>query len=112
MAKNFNFLQARISAEARARSERRAEAMIQDMTLADLREAQKLTQEQLAKKLHMRQAAVSKLERRTNMNVTTLRHMIEKMGGELEIRAQFPQGDVRITQFSPFRRAKAGPAAD
>jgi hypothetical protein len=39
------------------------------------------------------------LERRVDMYVSALRHFIEAMGGQLEIRAVFPEGDVRITQF-------------
>jgi len=107
MAKNFKLLQARMSPEALARSEANAEAMIREMTLADLREAKKLTQNQLAKKMHVNQAAVSKIERRADMYVSTLQRMIEKLGGKLEIRAQFPHGDVRISQFRTIRRSKA-----
>jgi hypothetical protein len=47
----------------------------------------------------VKQSAISKLERRADMYVSTLRHFIEAMGGQLEIRAVFPDGDVRITQF-------------
>lgn len=112
MAKNFKLLQARMSPETRARSQAKAEAMIREMPLAELRVALDLTQEALAKRLHVRQAAVSKIERRTDMYVSTLQHIVEAMGGELEIRARFPHGDVRITQFSPLRRVKAGAAAD
>ncbi len=96
-----------MSREAFARSEAKAEAMIREMTLADLREAKKLTQNQLAKKMHVNQAAVSKIERRADMYLSTLQRMIEKMGGKLEIRAQFPHGDVRINQFRRIRRSKS-----
>jgi len=112
MAKNFKLLQARMSPEARARSQAKAEAMIREMTLTDLREAQKLTQNQLAKKMHINQAAVSKIERRADMYVSTLQRVIERMGGELEIRARFPHGDVRINQFSTVRRSKAAALAE
>jgi Fe-S cluster biogenesis protein NfuA len=50
----------------------------------------------MAEKLHIKQAAVSKLERRTDMYLSTLRSYIEAMGGALEIRAVFPDGDVKI----------------
>ncbi len=112
MAKNFKLLQARMSPEARARSQAKAEAMIREMTLTDLREAQKLTQNQLAKKMPITQAAVSKIERRADMYVSTLQRVIERMGGELEIRARFPHGDVRINQFSTVRRSKAAALAE
>lgn len=69
------------------------------MPLAELREARRLTQEELAGLLGNRQAAVSKVERRADMYVSTLRRYIEALGGELEIVARFPEGEVRITQF-------------
>ena len=53
----------------------------------------------MAEQLHLEQPAVSKLERRTDMYVSTLRKYIEAMGGELEIVAHFPEGNVRINQF-------------
>ena len=57
------------------------------------------SQEEVAKKLHIKQAAVSKLERRTDMYLSTLRSYIEAMGGKLEIIALFPNRVVRINQF-------------
>ena len=53
----------------------------------------------MAEKLHINQSAVSKLERRTDMYLSTLRNYIEAMGGTLEIVAHFPNRAVRITQF-------------
>lgn len=112
MAKNFKLLQARMSPEAHRRAQAKAEAMIQQMRLADLRVALRLTQETLAKRLRVRQAAISKIERRTDMYVSTLQHVVQAMGGELEIRARFPEGDVRIAGFSPLRRARVRGLAD
>ena len=70
------------------------------MPLDELRAARNLTQEHLAALLHIKQASVSKMERRTDMYIGTLGKFIEAMGGQLEIRAIFPDGAVRITQFS------------
>jgi transcriptional regulator with XRE-family HTH domain len=109
MAKNFKELQVRMSPGARARSEAKAERMIQEMALDELRTALDLTQEQLAEVLHVRQAAISKVERRSDMFISTLRKIIEAMGGELEIRAILPGGIVRISQFGELR--KPNPAA-
>jgi Helix-turn-helix domain len=58
-----------------------------------------IPKEQLAETLGIRQATVSKMERRTDMYLSSLRKIIEAMGGELEIRAIFPSGLVRINQF-------------
>jgi len=99
-ARNFEELQAKMSPEARARSEAMARAMLANMALDQLRAARELTQEHLAALLGIKQASVSKMERRTDMYIGTLSRFIEAMGGQLEIRACFPDGSVRITQFA------------
>ena len=106
MAKNVKDLQAKMSPESRARSEVKAERFIEEMALDELRAARALTQEHLSTLLGINQSAVSKLERRADMYVSTLRHVIEAMGGQLEIRAVFPEGDVRITQFQVIAAPK------
>ena len=78
---------------------RAAELIAEEITLRQLREAQERSQEELAKKLHINQAGVSKLERRTDMYLSTLRNYIEAMGGKLEIIARFPNQAVRIMHF-------------
>lgn len=80
---------------------RKAEGLIaEEATLRQLRKAREQSQEELARTLGVKQAAVSKLERRTDMYVSTLRGLIEAMGGTLEIVARFPgQPPVRISQF-------------
>jgi DNA-binding Xre family transcriptional regulator len=105
MAKNFKELQAKMPPERRARSEAKAKHMIKEMALDELRLARELTQEQLARALKIKQAAVSKMERRTDMYLSTLQGIIRAMGGELEIRAVFPDGTVRINQFQELRRS-------
>jgi hypothetical protein len=78
---------------------RTAELIAEEATLRQLREARERSQVEMAAKLHINQAAVSKLERRTDMYLSTLRGFIEAMGGKLEIVARFPDQTVRITQF-------------
>lgn len=99
MAKSFKELERKMSAEARARSEAKAQKMIQEMPLSEIRAARELTQEHLAKLLRVKQASISKLERRADMYISTLRDFVRAMGGELEITARFPEGEVRISQF-------------
>jgi DNA-binding transcriptional regulator YiaG len=111
MAKNFKSLQAKMSPDARARSEAKAQRMIQEMALDELRAARALTQEHLSTLLGVKQSAVSKLERRADMYVSTLRQFIQAMGGALEIRAVFPDGDVRITQFHALAKEQEQPGA-
>ena len=111
MPKNFKALQAKMSPEARARSEDKANQMIREMALDELREALDLTQQHLAELLHVNQAAISKVERRSDMYISTLRKIIEAMGGQLDIRAILPGGIVRINQFEEIRRpARARPS--
>lgn len=86
MAKNFKKLQAKMSPERRARNDAAAAKMIDEMALDELREARDLTQEQLARLLHVNQAAVSKMERRADMYITTLQSVIKAMGGRLDPR--------------------------
>ena len=77
-----------------------AELIEEEATLRQLRKAREQSQEELARTLGVKQAAVSKLERRTDMYISTLRGLIEAMGGTLEIVARFPgHPPVRITQF-------------
>lgn len=106
MAKNFKLLQDKMSPAARARSAAKADEMIKDMALDELRVARELTQEHLAKILRVKQSAISKVEHRADMYISTLHDMIRAMGGALEIRAIFPEGDVRINQFGKLRRTE------
>ena len=100
MAKKFYELRSAMSAEAQARSEAVANDMLAEMPLHELRQARGLSQQVLARFLKVQQPAIAKLERRTDMYISTLRSHIEAMGGELEIVARFPDGTVRITNFS------------
>ena len=69
-----------------------------------------LTQKALGKALNVNQPAVAKLERRTDMYVSNLRAYIEAVGGRLNITAQFPQGNVTITNFSDSRKPSRAPS--
>ena len=99
MARKFRDLRLRMAPERQERARQRAAALLAGMPLQELRLARKLTQESLAARLGSNQALVSKLERRTDMYVSSLRSYIEAMGGKLEILALFPDGEVRIDQF-------------
>ena len=100
MAKKFSKLRAAMSVEARTQSEIKAQAMLQDMPLHELRLARGLSQKTLAEVLHVQQPAVAKMEKRTDMYLSTLRNHIRAMGGELDIIARFPDGEVRIQNFA------------
>jgi DNA-binding XRE family transcriptional regulator len=104
MAKPFKNLKQKMSPASLARAEKRAKRALEEMPLNELRAARQLTQESLAKSLGINQAAVSKMERRTDMYISTLRQFVVAMGGELEITARFPDGVIRIKQFEDAER--------
>lgn len=106
MAKSFKVLEARMSQASRARSDAKARKLIAEMPLNEIRAARELTQEHLAKILRVKQASVSKLERRADMYISTLRDFVRAMGGDLEITARFPEGEVKITQFDLGRERR------
>ncbi len=69
---------------------RAAELMAEEMTLRELRKARKLTQVRLAKTLKINQDSVSRLEKRSDLLLSTLRRAVEAMGGTLSLVAKFP----------------------
>lgn len=97
---SFAKLREQLSPEARAKAGAEAQRLREEMGLAEVRRALKLSQEELAQTLQVGQAAVAKLEKRTDMYVSTLRRFIEAMGGELDIVARFPDREVHIRNFS------------
>lgn len=101
MTKTFEqFLQTLPQEEQNAIAQETDRLIAEEMTLQQLRKARARSQEVVGEVLHINQASVSKIERRTDMYVSTLRSFIEAMGGELEIVARFPdQPPVRIKQF-------------
>jgi DNA-binding transcriptional regulator YiaG len=105
MAKNFNTLREKMSPESRERSRTLAAKYRAEMPLDELREAMNITQTHLAELLKVKQSAVSKMERRTDMYVSTLHHIIRAMGGQLKIIADFPDGAVEINQFQTIKKA-------
>lgn len=96
---SFAELRQRMSPEALARSEVEALRLKEEMDLAEVRRAMRLSQQELAETLQVGQAAIAKIEKRADMYVSTLRRFIEAMGGELEIVARFPDHSVRIRNF-------------
>lgn len=84
----------------RARNQaRKAEIAVEYTTLEELRVALGLSQEELAQRLEVQQPAVSKLTSRSDMRISTLRDLIEAMGGELHVTAKFPDRSVELANF-------------
>jgi len=97
--RSFNELRKKMTSEQLSRADARFQETLSEMLLAELRKFIGLTQEELADALGIKQPSLSKLENQDDMQVSTLRRMIEALGGELEIIAHLPKGDIRIRQF-------------
>jgi len=116
MARKFNELFSKMAPEAQARVNEWVQNEVKNLALGELREARNLTQVELAKRLKIDQAAVSKIEHRADMYLSTLETMIEGMGGKLKMVAEFPSGQVqfatiRIPKKSDQQRRRKKPAA-
>ena len=81
----------KLSTAQRKKVEARAvELIAEEMTLRELRKARKLTQVRMAKRLGITQDGVSRLEKRSDLLLSTLRETVEAMGGNLSLVAEFP----------------------
>ncbi|MGF1676388.1 MAG: XRE family transcriptional regulator [Rivularia sp. (in: cyanobacteria)] len=90
MAKNLNEIIQKLPPSRVEKIEARAAQLIAEyMTLQDIRKARELTQERIAELLGIRQDSVSKLEKRTDLLLSTLRGYLNAMGGELELVVKF-----------------------
>ena len=99
MAVNVNDKIRKLSPAQRKKVEARAEDLVaEEMTLRELRRARKLTQVRIAKTLGITQDSVSRLEKRSDLLLSTLRKTVKAMGGNLSLVAEFPD------RFCPCRR--------
>ena len=97
--RSFAELRARMLPGAQAKAESEAKRLGEEMNLAEVRRALKLSQEEIGQMLQIGQGSVAKIEKRADMYVSTLRRFIEAMGGELEIVARFADHTVKIKSF-------------
>ena len=80
MAKKFAELRSKMSPESQARAAARAEAVLVEMQLSDLRKARTFTQVEMAKVMNVEQAAISKIEHRDDMYISTLSGYVKASG--------------------------------
>ena len=97
-------------AEVEAQIKAKVTAELRKLPLAELRKARSFTQARMADLLEMDQGSVSKLERRTDMYIRTLRSYIEAMGGQLNLIATFPEGEVAIEDIGMGEERNSIPA--
>lgn len=102
MAKSFDELVKRATTKkTQAKAARRAQELLGELLLSEVRQLAGKSQQEVAETLGMKQPSLSKLEKQTDMQVSTLRKIVKALGGELEVLARFPKGTVKIDQFDP-----------
>lgn len=104
MSKPFKNLLEKMPDRRRERIKLKTELLKNEMALQELRQALDLTQEELARSLDMKQAAISKFEHQSDIYLSTLRRILFAMGADLKLVARFPEGEILINQFDEIRR--------
>ncbi len=109
MPTNVNKIVVKLPAAQRRKIEARASQLIaEELTLRELRHARKLTQEIMARKLGVSQDSVSRLEKRSDLLLSTLRKTVKAMGGNLSLVAEFPdRAPVVLSGIANAKRVKA-----
>jgi hypothetical protein len=97
MSRNVNDIIRKLAPAQRKRVEARAAQLIaEEMTLRQLRQACRLTQQKVARSLRIGQEGVSKIERRSDLLISTLRDYVQAMGGQLSLVVEFPDREPVI----------------
>jgi len=107
MTIKWNDLKHKASPVIRVRLKREAEAELQHIGFDKLRHARRQTQVALARRLNIGQGAVSRMEKQSDFLLSTLREYVGALGGNLELRATFPDGDFVIETLAPARSRPA-----
>jgi hypothetical protein len=113
MATNVRDTMKGLSPARRKKIEARTATLIaEEMSLRDLRQALTLTQERIAESLGIGQDGVSRLEKRSDLLLSTLRTYVEAMGGQLSLIAEFPDREpVTLSACPPWKRISILPRA-
>ena len=101
--RKFRELVKAMPAARQQKVESRVRESLASMPLDEVRKARQMTQAKLAEALGVNQGEVSKIEHRTDIYLSTLADYVEALGGKLEIRAVFPDREMRITQFEELQ---------
>ncbi len=99
MAKKFENLEKQMDPKRLARATAKAKEVMAEMLLAEIRKEAGFTQKDIAKTIGIKQPSLSKLESQDDIQVSTLQRLIQALGGQLELIAHMPGGDIRISQF-------------
>ncbi|MFN0057635.1 MAG: helix-turn-helix domain-containing protein [Planctomycetota bacterium] len=105
MAKSFDALVRRTTTrKIRADAKRRARELLGEYVLSEIRTGRGMSQVEVAKALGIKQPSLSKLEKQSDMQISTLDKIVRVLGGELEVVARFKKGTVKIGPFGNTRR--------
>jgi DNA-binding transcriptional regulator YiaG len=99
VARKWSELVARMSPESKARVAAAVERMKREIPLIEVRRQLNLSQQALAERMGVSRSSVSRFERQSGMHLRELRRIVEAMGGELEITARFPDGEIRLDEW-------------
>jgi transcriptional regulator with XRE-family HTH domain len=106
MAKSFDELVKRTTTKkTRQRAAARTQELLGELLLSEIREMAGKSQSQVAEALGIKQPSLSKLEKQSDMQISTLRRIVNALGGELEVIARFPKGRVKLDQFNQASRS-------
>ena len=98
--RKFSTLREKMTPAQRERSRARVAELQKEMLLSELRKFAGQTQQALAEELGVSQPCLSKMEKQTDMQIGTLDRIITSLGGQLEVIAHMPAGDIVLTQFT------------
>jgi len=101
--RKFRELVQSMPVERQRKIAKRVHETLASMPLEEIRQARQMTQTKLAEVLGVNQGEISKIEHRTDLYVSTLAGYVEALGGKLEIRAIFPDREMRISQFEELQ---------
>jgi len=101
MAKSFDELVKRTTTKrTRDRALARTKELIAELPVGELRQLAGKSQRELAEIIGIKQPSLAKLEKQSDMQISTLQKIIEALGGELDLVARFPKGAVKIGRFT------------
>jgi transcriptional regulator with XRE-family HTH domain len=100
MAKSFDVLTKSTATKTRRKAARRTQELLYELLLSEIRTLTGKSQQQVADAIGIRQPSLSKLEKQSDMQISTLQRIVNALGGKLEVIARFPKGAVKIDQFN------------